>query len=245
MIKAFATGFMAPIRGGKLILSDPVLLRYSILPFLIMAVAFGVGFTAALPEITAFLVGLVPVLTGWMVVLQWLGIGLAYLVGFLFVILFLVMFASVISSPFQGLLAEKALMRLGVIEDQPFRFSKWIKTTASMLLVSLKRAAVFLVVGSFLFVLALIPGVQIVAGFLGLVIIAADCMDFSLEILEFNFRSRLRFLKRNFWYLAGLGCCFGLSFLVPVLNFFLLPAAVVGGSILSKELKLKRGMKLE
>ncbi|MCB0393752.1 MAG: EI24 domain-containing protein [Bdellovibrionales bacterium] len=237
MIQSFLIGFKSPIAGVRLILSDSQLLRLSVLPFLVMTLAMILGFTYAFPSLAAYLVTLVPAFTGWMVVFGWLGMGLAYLLGFLGVAIVFVLFASVVASPFQGLLAEKTLMKLGALESKPFKIGEWLGFTIKMLIVAVERASIFAVVGLMLFVLSLIPIVQVGAGFLGLIIVALDCVDYSLELLGFGLRKRFTFLKQNFWELAGFGCCFGITFFVPLLNFFMLPAAVVGACIMVNDIK--------
>ncbi len=238
-LSKFLVGFSAPVQGGKLILRSGPLLRYSIAPVLITCVVFSFGLSWAFPLISAYLIALLPAAVGfWMTLVYWIGLGLAYAFSFTFVMVGLVLIANLVAIPFQSLLAERALMELGVIENQKFALRRWISTTIRMTGVSLIRMVVFVIIGIFLFILALLPGVQVISGFLGLVIVASDCCDYSLELLEFSFRRRMSFLKKHFWELSGFGCCFGVTFLIPLLNFLLLPVAVVGGAWLMSQLKL-------
>lgn len=232
-------GFLIPWRGLGLVFSNARIMRFAALPFLVTILLFGTGLALGIPLVT----GWVTPLTGWIIgifgiasasttasIMSWilpialwptLAIGLCLLIW---------MVARVAVGPLFTLLAEAVLVAKGGIEKKPFNFSEWTKTNVRMLSVSLVRAVVFGIAGLMLLVLSLIPAVGIVAGFAMLVILAFDLADYALEVYEWSLRERIAFYRRHFPVFFGFAMILGLVFLMPGLNFFLLPASVAGAS---------------
>jgi uncharacterized protein involved in cysteine biosynthesis len=144
---------------------------------------------------------------------------------------------SWIASPFNSLLAEKSLVYFGAREESAFDTKKWLKTTLTMAAVGMIRSAILLLLGVALFVLSFVPVLHIPILFIGFFIISTDCLDYSLESLELNLRERFRYYSKHFMQISGFATGLGLTFLVPGLSFFLMPAAVVGAAHMAAENK--------
>jgi uncharacterized protein involved in cysteine biosynthesis len=71
-----------------------------------------------------------------------------------------------------------------------------------------------------------------------LILIGYDVTDYALEALQWSWERRVKFFRENFPAFIGLGAALGLVFLIPGLNFFLLPASVAGAAELVRKLAL-------
>ena len=235
----FLMGFSMPFMALRLLRRERKLMILSIVPMLI---TIGVGilfFTVGMPWVGAMLGAILPEASGLLLgVVYWMGLIIGYLIAGILFLVAIVLVASLIALPFNSLLAEETLKNQNFLESPPFSMSHWIKLTLRMLRVGLLRTVVLLIVGAVLFVFSLIPVVQLVAAFFGFVILASDAMDYSLELKELGLRQRFRVLKEYFWEIAGFGCCFGLTSLVPFLNFLLLPIGIIAGALLTSKLRI-------
>jgi uncharacterized protein involved in cysteine biosynthesis len=89
---------------------------------------------------------------------------------------------------------------------------------------------ILVVFGLLLTILSFIPLLHLPVLCIGFFIIATDCLDYSLETLEYRLRARFRYYSKNFGQISGFTVGLGLTFLVPGLSFFLMPAAIVGAA---------------
>ena len=81
-----------------------------------------------------------------------------------------------------------------------FLFSDWLKTCARMFFISITRTSILLIIGLVPFLLSFfVPGLGILAGFIGLLIIISDCLDYSLEILEFGLKKKIFYIQEIFY----------------------------------------------
>ncbi len=248
-IHRFLKGAAAPIQAFKYCLSHKTLWKYILAPFCLSLVIFGVFFYYAI-SYTESLVTFGSLITWGLGLLFDQPIGFLYnllfytlsFVSYVFVIGFIIfitfLFANLIALPFNALLAEK-VMTLDAGYTLPHHgFVSWIKFNIRMLLIGLAKALVFLLIGLMLFIMGFIPILQIVSVILGALIIAFDCWDYALELRGMSLRQRFCVFYSHFWELSGFGMVVGLTFLLPGLNFFLLPIAVIGGTRIVHELNI-------
>lgn len=237
MITSFARfliGFGMFFRGVRLLARAPKLWPFAIAPFLIGTAVLIAGMVWAFgnvgPMISAWAVGIEAAPEFLRSALHWAVLLLMWPIALVAVLYGSYILTKVIGSPFHALLAERALIALGDIEDKPFQMIPWLRVSARMLLVSLLKTLLFAVLGATLFVATWIPIVNIFAAFGFLLIVSFDCVDYSFEAKQMGFRGRLRYFRDNLPYFCGFAVSLGLVFFIPGFNFFLFPAAVTGGS---------------
>lgn len=148
-----------------------------------------------------------------------------------------------LASPFNALLAEKALVYYGAKPEAPFAMNKWLRTTLKMAAVGMIRSAILLTFGVLLFILSFVPVLHLPILFIGFFIMSTDCLDYSLETLEYDLQGRFRYYFQNFPQISGFATALGLTFMVPGLSFFLMPAAIAGAAHLVSENKKSVGSK--
>jgi len=228
--------------GIQALFHNPKLRNTAILPLLIsflifVLVTYFVCFVY-LPTLVAGL--LVSAGTGfWAWVLTAGAQSLAFLLGLVASGLITFILATWIASPFNSLLAEKALVYFESKPEVPFDTKKWLKTTLKMASISMIRSAILLVFGFVLFLLSFVPFLHLPLLFIGFFIISTDCLDYSLEILEFDLRARFRYYSQHFVQISGFSTALGLTFLIPGLSFLLMPAAIVGAAHMASQIKLQ------
>jgi uncharacterized protein involved in cysteine biosynthesis len=102
----------------------------------------------------------------------------------------------------------------------------------------LKRVAFILLVS---LAVILIPGLNLLSLLVTAFLLGWDAYDIPLARRGWSFGERLRFVMSDFWAVLG----FGLWLVVPFVQFFLVPLAISGGTLLSIEhLQRKRSESL-
>ncbi len=243
--RKFSLGFSTPLIGLTLILESHRVRRLAIIPFILTLLVFMVGLALGLPFITslvapftAWLVSLLKIkpTSDWAVGLSWvlpvliwpaLAVSLLYL---------LVVLTRVLVAPFYGLLSEKVLVVRGALEPEKFKLFPWLQINARLFRISIVKAFAFAVLGLILTLLSFIPGVGLFTGFGFMILIGYDVTDYAFEALQWSWEQRISFFRANFPAFIGLGAALGLVFLIPGLNFFLLPASVAGAAELVRRL---------
>ena len=82
-----------------------------------------------------------------------------------------------------------------------------------------------------------IPVVSVFFAFIAFLLIAYDCSDVVFEVKEWNLKARTNFFRKNIWEFSGFAMAIGLTFLVPLLNFILLPGFILGSAYLVESLE--------
>lgn len=234
----FFTGLSLPFRAFALIVRTPKLFGLSVL------CAFVTAAVLILSGVGAWLGG------------SWLGerlapenptlhtaasVTLAVVFALVFFVIFALTLPNLALAPLQDPISEATEAAVGQFTPEPFSFSGLVKGTVESLKHTLLRLGVMLLGVLVLLPLNLIPAVGSVA-YLVLSSIwsmfwisvehlsnpmARHLMPFSLVVKTLRRRSALAF---------GFGAAVYLLLWIPVLNFFLMPVAVVAGTLLYRRL---------
>ncbi len=241
----FIAGGLAPFNGLLIIANHRALRRLAILPFVISLLVFTFGLTLGLPFITSRVAPFTRAVLSfldfkatskWAEILSWTLPILIWPALALALVFILMNLTRLIAAPLFGLLAVKILARDRLNELK--KRSLWQRVMASIRQTkgAVVKTSLFLVTGLVLGLLSFLPGVGLFTGFLFLILLAYDVIDYSLDALEWPLDRRFAFFKAHFAVFLGLGVSLGLVFLVPGLNFFVLPASVVGASDLVRRM---------
>lgn len=235
MMRRFWNGFGFLKRGLKEIRTDSKMKYLVIIPIIIDVTIFILALTYSLPLVPA-LVGtalgyLFASPEGFLYHLVyyplWLLFGLVFLVAVSAATYF---FASILSSPFNALLAERMAVKMGVIKDRPFQIWQFIKSSLNMIWISLLRTVVLVSIGLVLFVLSFLPGVNLATSYVAFMLIAFDASDFAMETMEYSLGQRMKFFREQLAEYTGMGGAVGLVMLIPGSIILCMPLAVVGAS---------------
>lgn len=227
------------VRGGKL-LSHPRLRRFIIVPLLVNILIFGSLIGWGLSHIVDWVNGWMDWLPGWLGFLEWIlwpliGIAIALVTGYAFTAV-----ALLIASPFNALLAEKAEE---LITGRPVAglegLGAALMGVPRGILREIAKLIYYLPMALFVLVLSLVPALNAIAPLLwfllGAWMMSLQFVDYPMDNHRHSFRDvRVAVAGRRLSSL-GFGGLVAACASVPLLNFFVVPAAVVGATILYVE----------
>ncbi len=232
------TGAAFPIRALLLVLKTPKLLGLSLL------CAFVTAFTLVGTAVGAWSLGqylstlLIGADGGWQHAAS-IGLGFVF-----FVVLFAIgalTLPNLLLAPLQDPLSEATEERCGDFTAPPFSLAHTVKGTLVSLRHTLARLLLMTLGSLVLLPLNLIP----VAGSVLYVVLSATWSMFWLSAEHLSnpmarhfrpFREVLRVVRQRLSLSLGFGAALFVMLWVPVVNFFLMPLAVVAGTLLYRSL---------
>jgi CysZ protein len=237
-VKAFFSGVRFYYSGVRYWTSKPVLLRLSIIPWFINFACFVIGMVLAftyLPSLMSLIMARPDL---------WYQYIAFYLLGFLTAcaLSVLVMFcvfvaAQILSFPFNDMIAEKTLELTQLLPVRPPGVKAKFKRSIKNILTMLKKTVVLILIAGALVFAALIPGLGIIGACVSVVFIAWDLMDYTFDHFEDTLSQRIAFIKQNKAVIFGFSLGLGLTSMIPVINFLLVPAHVTAAALMVANLK--------
>jgi CysZ protein len=233
-VVGFAQGFAYPFRAGHLLIANPRLLIYVVIPFLINLIVFCLAVWFGLDRFDALLASMTPETSAWwwpvLKYFLWLITVLvtALLVFFLFAII-----GNLIASPFNDILSEKAEAILTGVRHEAAAGSSFLRDSLHALLDEVLKVAVFLGGLLLLLFLFLLPAIgPLLYSALSLIwtafFLVVDYTGYIFSRRQQTFADQRRFIRER--KLASLGFGFGAVCLlaIPLLQFFTIPLGVIG-----------------
>lgn len=231
----FINGFNYLLRGIRL-LNSPGLRRFVIAPVLVNILLFAIGIGMAVNLFESVLAWLTGFLPHWLDWLQWIlwplfALSIALLGFYTFALL-----ATFIGLPFYGLLAERTLLALG---DKPSESLTLMHSVRYALKNEPKKLWYVLSRSLLCLPLFLIPGINFFAPAIWFLVVAwslaLEYLAFPAENEGISFAQTRVFGSQNRWLILGFGVSINIGILIPIANFVVLPAAVVGATLLWRE----------
>lgn len=221
------------LEGLKLALSKPCR-PYVLLPLLVNVLLLGWCGYLIYSYLNSFIISLTDYLPAFLGLLIWL---LSFIVGASIIMVACYMFstvATIIASPFYGLLAdraEKCLTGHGAADlsltELLGEVPRIIKRECVKLLYFLPRVLCCLII-------TLIPGVNAIAPFMWFLLAAwmatLQYTDYSYDNHRISFRDMKTDLGLNTWGTLVFGGLIAFALTVPILNLLIPPAAVCAGT---------------
>jgi CysZ protein len=228
-----ARGAGCLLRGAKL-LKHPALRKFVTIPLavniLIFASLLGVGFTY-INDLMDSMLSRIPEWLGFIEWILWplivLTVGL--ISGYLFTTV-----ALIISSPFNALLAEKAEELITGREVAAVEgLGAALMMIPRSILRELAKLLYYLPMALLVLLLSLIPGVGAAAWLLlGAWMMSIQFVDYPMDNHQLSFAQVKDAVRSRRLSSLGFGGLVALCTGIPLLNFFVVPAAVVGATIL-------------
>ena len=238
----FTRGFAYPFRGGRFILKNPRLLRYILIPFFINTVVFSLSVYFGLDFFNDMVVERIPQGEAWywalLYYLLWVLAGLvtAVLVFFTFTVV-----GNLIASPFNDLLSERTEeTHRGKAGEGSFSLRQFLRDALRTLIEESKKISLFVVGMILLLLLNLIPGLgtllySILSLLFTIFFLAVEYTGYVFGRKQLPFREQRGFISKRKFLTFGFGAGVLCLLAIPFLQFFCIPVAVVGATLLCVE----------
>ena len=234
-IIGFAAGFSYPFKAGHYIISNPRLLLYVLIPFLINTVVFAGAVWFGLDFFEETVTTMIPQGDAWYWAVLYYFLWVVAVIATAVVCFFLfAVIGNLIAAPFNDLLSEKTeLLLTGKKKEEPFRLGVFLRDSLHILLDDLVKIAAFVAGMLVLFILLLLPAVgpvlyAILSAIWTALFLVVEYTGFIFARRNLKFKDQRQFMRQR--KLASLG--FGLGALcllaIPFLQFFTIPLGVIG-----------------
>lgn len=220
---------------GFSLLGKRGLRRFVLAPLLINVLLFGsllwwaYGWVGA---VSGYLVGWLPAWLGW---LQYIVLPVFLLTGLVIVFFSFSIVANLLAAPFNGLLAEAIECHLtGQTLDSGWR--QVLSDILPSLFSELRKLLYFALRALPLLVLMLVPGVNVAASLLwvlfGAWMMTVQYLDYPMANHRLFFKEQRARLRQRPLLAWSFGGAVMLCTMIPLVNFFVMPAAVAGATLI-------------
>ena len=229
----FSIGARYALTGLKLI-TKPGIRRYVLVPFVLNVMTFVAGFAVLGWSIDYALDHLLP---GWLDWLRWLLWPLFVFCALAILFFCFSVVANIISSPFNGFLAQAVERHLtGKRDETPFSYPGLARELWSALCSELRKMLYFVAWALPCLILFIIPGINVIAApvwfLFGAWMLAVEYVDCPLGNHGQPFPEVKRRLRQRRKLALGFGSAvMGLT-MFPILNFIAMPVGVAGATAL-------------
>jgi CysZ protein len=232
----FAHGAGYLVRGAKL-LKHPALRLFVLIPLLVNVLIFGGLIWYGYGYISGLMHDWLSSIPDWLSFIEWiiwpvLWLTLSLVCGYLFTTV-----ALLIASPFNALLAEKAEeLATGKPVDSLEGLGAALMAMPRGILRELSKLLYYLPMAVFVLIISFIPGLNVVTPvlwfLLGAWMMSIQFVDYPMDNHQLSFADVKEAVRSRRLSSMGFGGLVALCTSIPLINFFVVPAAVVGATLL-------------
>lgn len=243
---------------GVTILVQPEVRRFVLLPLLINLILFMGGSWWAMSYLNGWITGWVasfPVWLQWLESILWL---LAFITTLMALFFSLTVVGTVVAAPFNSLLAtavenyctQQRQIALGRLATYQVPNRRLLQELHHLLLEELRKLRYYLVRAVPLLLLMLIPGINLIAAPLWFLftawMMALTYLAYPLDNHQIPFQLQRDWIRRQRLASFSLGLSILLLSMVPVVNFLMMPLAVIAATVfwfeqLADPMEVRRG----
>jgi len=220
-------------RGARL-LNHPSLRPFVLIPLVINILIFGALISIGFSYMSDLMDWMLSRIPDWLHFIEWIlwpliGITVSLITGYLFTSV-----ALIIASPFNALLAEKAEE---LITGQPVAslegLGAALLAVPRSILREILKLLYYIPMALFALLLSFIPGIGAVAWLLlGAWMMSIQFVDYPMDNHQLSFAKVKAAVRSRRLSSMGFGGLVALCTGIPLVNFFVVPAAVVGATLL-------------
>ncbi len=236
MINSFFKGIGFAFSGFSLVLQKGIR-PFVVVPLLINIVVFSLGIWLAKSQFDSLMDKMLGWLPSWLSWLEYLLWPFFAVMIFIAVYYTFTIVANLLASPFNSLLAERVEQKLNGLPVPEFRGYKALAGTISKTMMSeLKKVLYMLKWLPVLLIISIIPVVNLIAPFAwiayGAWMLSLQYTDYAMGNHELFFKDELNLLRKNRALALGFGGTLTVLMMIPLVNFFVMPVGVAGGTAL-------------
>lgn len=229
----FARGFFYLLQGFQLIREKP-LVKFIWVPLLCNILLFLTMLFFAGQALNHFSHWVDSFLPDWLHWLRWLVLILSLLVSALVLVFISTFVVNLVAGPFNSILSEKVITFLQVpVQAQNLTL---MQTIPASIWRQIRYVSFYLPRAIFYLLLFLIPVVQVFAAFLWFLfnawVFAMQYLDYPMDNHGVNFNAMREKMRQKRWVCSGFGAGVVLFSMIPLVNFIIIPVAVVGATVL-------------
>ncbi|KAF0862956.1 sulfate transporter CysZ [Pseudomonas sp. LD120] len=224
------------LREGLKLILTPGLRLFVLLPLLINLLLFVGLIYFAGHQFSLWVDSLMPSLPEWLSFLSYILWPLFVVLVGLMVFFTFTMLANIIAAPFNGFLSEKVeTVVRGTDNSPPFSWGELIAMVPRTLSREMRKLGYFLPRAIGLFILSLIPVVNLIAAPLwllfGIWMMAIQYIDYPADNHKMSWQDMIAWLRQKRWQSLGFGGIVYLALMIPFVNILMMPAAVAGATL--------------
>jgi CysZ protein len=225
------------LREGFRLLKHPELRGYVVIPLLINSLVFGGLFWWSLHAISLAIQAAVNWLPDWLDWLSWVMWPVAVLLVSVVVMYAFSTLANLLAAPFNGLLAEKTEELLtGQAVNSKETVWGAIKQVPRIFMKELHKLGFQIKWIILLLIISLVPGVNLIAPLCWFCfsawMTALEYCDYPMDNHQHSFPQVREVVETQRWPCFSFGALVMVGNMVPLLNLFIMPAAVCGATLL-------------
>ena len=230
------TGVGYLVEGARM-LTHPSLRLFVMIPLIVNVALFATALGFSLNYLSALFdqwLGWIPEWLGFIEWLLWplLWLSISLIVGYTFTAV-----ALIIASPFNALLAEKAEELItGKPVDALEGLGAALMSVPRGIVRELSKLLYYLPMAAFVLIVSFLPGINIVAPFLwfllGAWMMSIQFVDYPMDNHQLSFGDVKEAVRSRRLSSMGFGGVVALCTGIPLVNFFVVPSAVVGATLL-------------
>ena len=245
MFKSFLQGISFAFNGFSLVAQKGIR-PFVVVPLLINIVVFSLGIWFAKSQFDNLMDQMLGWLPSWLSWLEYLLWPLFAAVIFIAVYYTFTIVANLLAAPFNSLLAERVEKKLNGEDTPEFKGYKALAGTIAKSLGSETKKLFYMLKWlPILLILSVIPGVNFMAPFAwgayGAWMLSLQYSDYAMANHELFFKDEIDLLRKNRAVSLGFGGALTIMMMIPILNFFVMPVGVAGGTKLwVKRLSINR-----
>ena len=244
----FFSGLTYPVRGLSILRRHGGLSRYWLPPIALTfaALVTSLVFSVRHSDEVVNLVWGTPSGDDWLshllAAIHWLVEGVALLTAYALSLVLSVLLANVFAAPFNDALSAVVEERETGLPAPPFSFAALMRDLGRTVTLELLKLFVYLgVLGPLMIASWFVPGVgtllySVFASLFTVVYFALDYLDWPASRRGYGVRQRIGLLSVRPLTTLGFGVSVSVCLFIPILNLFLMPLAVAGGTRLFLDL---------
>lgn len=241
-MQSFFSGIHYHLTGFRY-LTTPGIKRYVLMPVLLnilFFIALFYGFLHGLVFMDAWFMAHLPTWAYWLGKILWL----VMIIGFIFIFLFAFLtLANIFAAPFNGVLSARVNQLVTKKRENEQSLWQLCLDVPRMIGRQLKILGYYFPRLIVLLILFFIPIVQIISTPLWFLfnawMLSLTYFDYPADNARYSFDKLLDFVNKNRLLAIGFGSSVLVCSMIPIVNFFTMPAAVIGATLLWIDVKPK------